>query len=95
MENRTEDSGRYERAKARVDALRQFYVHAGTFAVIIGLLIIVDALTGDGWWLYWAALGWGTGLIWHALAVFGPQRHFGANWEQRKIQQEMERDTRR
>lgn len=94
MEPRTPETERYQRAKARVEALRALYVHAATFAVIMVVLLVIDLLTGDGWWFYWAALGWGIGLAWHAFAVLGPQRRFGADWERRKIQEEMERDAR-
>ena len=40
--------------------------------VIIAGLFVIDLATGDGWWFYWAAIGWGIGLAWRALAVFGP-----------------------
>ena len=40
--------------------------------VIIAGLFVIDLTTGDGWWFYWAAIGWGIGLAWRALAVFGP-----------------------
>lgn len=78
MEPRTEDSKRYHRAKARVEALRSFYIHAATFAVIIGVLIFVDALTGDGWWFYWATLGWGRD--WHGTRSRSSDRAHVSGW---------------
>ena len=95
MDVQSQENERYRRAKARVDALKAFYGHLGTYVVIIAGLFVIDLATGDGWWFYWAAIGWGIGLAWHALSVFGPQRRFGAEWERRKIQEEMEKDAQR
>lgn len=95
MDMPSQDNERYLRAKARVDALRAFYRHLATYLVIIGVLFVIDLATGDDWWFYWAAFGWGIGIAWHAFSVFGPQRRFGEDWERRKIQEEMEKDARR
>jgi hypothetical protein len=48
---------RYERARARVQAIKGFYIHASVFVVInIGLFLInafTSGLAGGVWWFYW------------------------------------------
>jgi len=62
---------RYERAHARVQAIRGFYVHASVLVVVNVGLFVINLLTGGGWWFYWLLIGWGIGLGAHALGVFG------------------------
>src|ERR687896_1928772 len=66
---------RYERAHARVQAIKGFYIHASVFVVVNIGLFVINALTsglgGGVWWFYWPLLGWGIGLGAHALGVFG------------------------
>jgi hypothetical protein len=66
---------RYERARARVQAIKGFYIHASVFVVVnIGLFVInalTSGLASGVWWFYWPLLGWGIGLGAHALGVFG------------------------
>src|ERR671910_3384285 len=65
---------RYERARARVQAIKGFYIHASVFVVVNIGLFVINALTtglaGGVWWFYWPLLGWGIGLGAHALGVF-------------------------
>src|SRR5690606_37087903 len=49
---------RYERAKKRVAEIRDFYQHLSIYLVFTVFLFIVDIITGDGWWFYWATLVW-------------------------------------
>jgi len=83
---------RYERARKRVRELRYFYRSLGTYVVVIVVLFIVDFASGDGWWVYWPALGWGAAVLLHAIRVFGPGK--GSEWEERKIKEIMDRDER-
>ena len=54
-------------AKARVE----FKIHLYTFIVVMSLLLIIDLLTSPGSiWFVWPLLGWGIGLIVHALTVY-------------------------
>jgi hypothetical protein len=53
---------RYERARARVQAIKGFYIHASVFVLVnIGLFVInafTSGLAGGVWWFYWPLLGW-------------------------------------
>ena len=82
---------RYRNAKKRVEALKDFYVHAIVYVVINLLLFMINVLTTpNSLWFFWPLLGWGIGLTLHALLVFGGGRWFGAEWEERKINELME-----
>jgi two-component system LytT family sensor kinase len=68
-----------EIARRRIGEIKGFYVHAFVFAAVIALLIAVNALFSNAWWVQWVFLGWGIGVAAHAYAVFGL-----ADWERRK-----------
>ena len=88
----TEDD-RYKAAKSRVAQLRGFYVHLTTFVVVNAFLIILNLITSpDSLWFYWVLLGWGIGLVAHALQVYGSFTIFGKDWEDRKVQEYLKRD---
>ncbi len=89
--NRNEN--KYIRARERVEELKKFYGHVTSYVIVIGGLAALNYWT-DGWrymWFLWAALGWGIGLIAHAVGTFGLNPFFGKDWEKRKIQEYMEK----
>jgi len=82
---------RYQKAKKRVEALREFYVQLTVYVVINLLLFTINMLTTpQSLWFFWPLLGWGIGLALHALLVFGGGHWFGADWEERKINELMQ-----
>jgi hypothetical protein len=83
------DEQRYKQAKARVEALKGFYVHLAVYLMVNTGLFLINVLTDGGWWFYWPLLGWGIGLAAHALAVFVIGDALGPGWEERKIRQYM------
>lgn len=94
---------RAKRARERAHELREFYTHLTVYVVVnvtlIGGLFLINWITSPGgWWFYWPLLGtgigWGIGLIIHALNVFGKSTFLGDEWEERKAQQLLERDSR-
>ena len=92
MEN--PEQQRYERARARVQALKGFYTHATAYVLVNIGLFVINLLSGGQWWFYWPLLGWGVGLGVHALNVFVLGGRFGQDWEERKTQEIMGRDRR-
>jgi hypothetical protein len=79
------------RARQKVEAMTGFYIHLTAFIVVNAVLFIIDAMSGADWWVQWPILGWGIGIIAHALAVFGRWPTFVANWQLRKIRELKER----
>ena len=93
MENLDKQS-KYFRAKGRVLAIKKFYMSLMSYFVFIGFLAALNYWTNQ-WrypWFLWAAFGWGIGLVFHAVKVFGLNPFFGKNWEERKIKEYMQED---
>ncbi len=79
-----ESDERYRLAKRRVRVLKGFYIHLATYIAVMALLLLIDFLTGGGWWFYWPLLGWGIGIVAHAFTVFGIRGFLGSDWEEKK-----------
>ncbi len=89
-----EEQQRYERARARVKAIKGFYIHATIFVVVNIALFAINVLVGGVWWFYWPLLGWGIGLGVHALAVFGfgGGGPWGRDWAERKTREMIDKE---
>jgi len=93
---RKEDA--YLRAQKRLKELKGFYWHAFWYAVVnIFLIILITNTSSLSIWDFgvWStAFFWGIGLGFHAIGVFGKRFAFSKKWEERKIQEFMEREER-
>lgn len=94
MDTAPEQDERLQRARARVEEIKGFYIHLLVFLAMNGVLLVLDLVSGGGYWFYWPALIWGAGLAAHAVAVVAEGGLFGPRWEARKIRKIMERDER-
>lgn len=75
-----------------VKEIKGFYSHLINYSVVILGLFIVNFLTSPGYyWVFWAALGWGIGVISHGLSVFEVYSFFGADWEKKQIEKRLDR----
>jgi hypothetical protein len=76
------------KAAQQVEAITGFYIHFVVFVLVIALLFIVNwTATPEVWWAQWPLLGWGIGVVAHALAVYGSTPQFIAKWQLRKIKE--------
>jgi hypothetical protein len=97
MEPAFEEQARLEKAKKKVKAIKGFYSHLAAY-VIVNIILIVnhwaDLEPGESFW-HWStfstAFFWGIGLSCHAFGVFGTDVFLGADWEDRKIKELMEK----
>lgn len=53
-------------AGQRQGATRGFYIHLIVFVAVMALLTVINALTPGPWWVQWAFIGWGLGILGHA-----------------------------
>lgn len=82
------EDGKYRAAKARVNAIRGFYLHALTFIIINFLLLVINIIQDPhNLWFYWVTLFWGVGLCLHAFSVYGTPEFLGREWEEKKIKE--------
>ena len=80
-------------ARKRVREMRSFYVSATMYAVIIPGLWILNLSIGGKLWAQWPTIGWGVGLTAQGLSVFAGRSFFGAEWEQKKVDEIMAREN--
>ncbi|NNE32312.1 MAG: 2TM domain-containing protein [Winogradskyella sp.] len=87
----------YLRAKKKVDAIVGFYWHLAVYIIVnLFLIILIGVNAGfGGFGPYATATFWGIGLLFHFLGVFGPNFFFGRNWEDKKIEEFMEKERQR
>ncbi|MFT7251532.1 MAG: hypothetical protein ACI9FW_001272 [Flavobacterium sp.] len=79
----------YDRAKDRVEKLKGFYGNLISYCCVIPILIIINLSTSSFQWFWFPMLGWGLGLIFHALETFG----YGKSWEEKKIQEILQKEN--
>ncbi len=77
-------------AQKKVKNIKGFFVHATVF-VFVNMFIIAASGFDDVQSLfttdpYMTALFWGIGLAAHGMSVFGQDFIFGKNWEEKEIQ---------
>ncbi|WP_428225435.1 2TM domain-containing protein [Flavobacterium sp.] len=92
-----EGEARYYEAYKRVKKIKGFYTHLFVYVIINIMIIIVNIQQLDAgesyfqWHNFYTAFFWGIGLLTHALSVFLPNFILGSNWEERKIQELMDK----
>lgn len=89
--NESEDKA-YEKAQKRVKEIKSFYGNLFSYVIVITFLIILNLITSPKHlWFYWPMLGWGIGIAAHGISVFS----IGRTWEERKIQEILEKQDQR
>lgn len=93
--SKTTENPKYREALKKERRIKGFYIHA-TVYVCVNLFIILGGMYKNEKNLvvmdtYSTAFFWGIGLLAHGLTVFGADWVFGKGWEERKIQQYLEK----
>ena len=84
---------KYQKAKERVEAIKGLYIHLTVYVVVNLILFSINMIVSpDGLWFLWPLMGWGVGVVIHALSVFGFGPGFGADWEEKKIAELMKKE---
>ena len=85
-----EENIKYQRAKEKVKALKAFYLDLVLFVLVNLFLFLLNiTFTPDNLWFVWPLVGYGIGIIAHAIFVFGFSRPYGLGWEEKKIKEIM------
>ncbi|HUL67117.1 MAG TPA: 2TM domain-containing protein [Burkholderiaceae bacterium] len=83
------------RARAHVQQLRSFYRLLGTAALVLAITFTVNYVTTPGrWWFLWVAFGFGIAIAFSGLNLLLRGRWLGAEWEERKVREYLERHPR-
>jgi two-component system LytT family sensor kinase len=84
----------YVRARKRVEELKGFYYSLISYCIVIPFLVFIWYRFSQNTiqWFWFPMAGWGLSLAFQAYRVFVDQGTFGINWEQRKIQEYMQKD---
>jgi hypothetical protein len=87
------EENKYQKAKERVEAIKGFYIHLTVYVVVNLILFSINMITSPGsLWFFWPLMGWGIAVAIQAFTVFGFGTGFGADWEERKIKELMEKE---
>lgn len=107
MEQNFTQEQSYIRAKKRVKDIKGFYIHLMVYVLvnlfISGVIIFGLSQSGDdfdeiisNFGVYSTWVFWGIGMFFHWMGVFGFRSlGFGKDWEEKKIQELMEKDENR
>ncbi|MWB96031.1 hypothetical protein GON26_16825 [Flavobacterium sp. GA093] len=94
----------YKIAYKKVKIIKGFYSHLKVY-LIVNVFIIISNLNrdfiGNGfhesglfeWHTYSTALFWGFGLLAHGLIVFSGDLFFSDKWQQKKVQEFMDKES--
>lgn len=84
----------YVRARKRVEELKGFYYSLISYVIVIPFLVFIwytySRYTIQ--WFWFPMFGWGLSLVFQAYRVFVDQGTLGVNWEQRKIEEYMQKE---
>ena len=91
METGTTQNQEYIKAQKRVKKIKGFYTHLSVYCVVIPVIIFVNLKYEPHFhWFWFSVCGWGTGLFFHWLSVFGLNLlGLGNDWEEKKIKEFM------
>ncbi|WP_318513086.1 2TM domain-containing protein [Photobacterium leiognathi] len=85
----TEDE---KQALEYVKGIKSFYSNLTSYVLVIGMLFVINYFTSpDYWWAVWPALGWGIGIVSHALSAFEILNIFGPEWERKQVEKRLGR----
>ena len=83
----------FQEAERRVKAKAKFFKHLAAYIIVNGFLLTTSLFTGDPFAPLPVALGWGVGLAFHYLKVFGIPGSgvLSKEWEDKEYRKEVER----
>jgi hypothetical protein len=81
-----------QKAKKRVKAKKDFYQHLMAYVIVNFFLFALNMVTTPfSWWFHFPLLGWGIGLAFHYVDVFGVPGFniLNKEWEEREMEHEL------
>lgn len=91
-QNRLDES--YVKARKRLEELKAFYGSLASYCIVIPFLVFIwyrySSYTIQ--WFWFPLIGWGLSLCFQAYRVFFDNAALGANWEERKIREFIQKE---
>jgi hypothetical protein len=87
----TEEEGIQREARHRAHRRMEFLQHLSVFVPVMVLVLAIDVLTNDGWWVQWVAGIWGGILAIHFLFAFLLDDFLGPSMERRLTEAQLRR----
>ncbi len=88
------ENSKYVKAIERVEKLKEFYQNLVSYCLVIPFLIFINLKFSPRFhWFWFPIFGWGIGLVFHFLEVNNYNIFLGKNWEDRKIQELMDKEN--
>ncbi len=82
---------KYNEARRRVTKVKGFYKHFTSWLLFSVFFIFMNLASGEReFWAIFPIMGWGIGVAFHAIGVFGVPG-LGKDWEERLVEREIER----
>ncbi len=86
------EAAKLAEVQKEVKELKGFYSHLTSYILVMVLLTVINLVfSPDYFWVIWPMLGWGIGIVNHALGVFNILPRFGKDWEQKQIEKRMKK----
>lgn len=89
----TSQNYKYERARAQVQELKDFYSHLIVYCIMVVVFFVINYYMTSFPWAIFPTVGWGIGILSHASQVFRWNPFFGRDWEKRKIEALIRKDN--
>ena len=85
---------KYALAKEQVEKIKGFYIHFTIYLIFVPVFIWLNYISNTGFpWAIFPIGGWGFGVMGHAAETFNYNPFFGKDWEERKINEMMDKDN--
>ncbi|RUT69169.1 histidine kinase [Flavobacterium cupreum] len=92
MEPNYDKGERYYQAQKRVYEIKKFYQHLAVYLLCNPIVIVVNLMTSpDYLWCLYSVTGWAIPIILHGMKAFGFSPIFNKSWEERKINELLEK----
>ncbi len=94
METYNSEQEKYFFAKKRVDEIKGFYGNLISYIIFNGFFLVLNLITSpNDLWFFWPLIGWGIGVVFHGMKVFNFYPFLGKNWEEKKINELIEKEN--
>jgi len=83
----------YIKAVAKIEKMKEFYKNLVSYIVLIPFFIFINLRFSPNFhWFWFPIIGWGIGVIFQALEVYGYHFFLGKDWEEKKIKELIDKD---